>query len=89
MKRKVLFVLPNLEPGGAERLVTVLLNHLPRERLELHIALVARYGLLLDSIPHDVHVHHLRAGRVRRVPYPLLKLVWKPVSEPFVRFMSL
>jgi len=77
VKRKVLFVLPNLEPGGAERLVTMLLQHLPRERLELHIALVARYGLLLDSIPHDVHVHHLRAGRVRRVPYPLLKLAWK------------
>ncbi len=63
-KRRVLFVLPNLEPGGAERLVTILLQHLPRERLELHIALVARYGLLLESLPDDVEVHHLRAGRV-------------------------
>lgn len=77
MKPKVLFVLPNLEPGGAERLVTMLLQHLPRERLELHIALVARYGLLLDRIPDDVQIHHLRAGRVRRVAYPLLRLAWK------------
>jgi glycosyltransferase involved in cell wall biosynthesis len=72
-----LFVLPNLEPGGAERLVTVLLQRLPRDRLDLHLALVARYGLLLDSIPDDVHVHHLRAGRVRRVAYPLLRLAWR------------
>ena len=77
MKPKVLFVLPNLEPGGAERLVTMLLQHLPREKLELHIALVARYGLLLDRIPDDVQVHHLRAGRVRRVAYPLLRLAWR------------
>lgn len=77
MKRKVLFVLPNLEPGGAERLVTILLQHLPRERLELHIALVARYGLLLDWLPADVEVHHLRAGRVRRAPRPLLRLAWR------------
>jgi len=77
VRRKVLFVLPNLEPGGAERLVTMLLQHLPREQLELHIALVARYGLLLESIPDDVEVHHLKAGRVRRVPYPLLRLAWR------------
>lgn len=77
MKRKVLFVLPNLEPGGAERLVTTLLQHLPRSRLELHIALVARYGLLLEQIPEDVGVHHLRAGRVRRAPLPLIRLAWR------------
>jgi glycosyltransferase involved in cell wall biosynthesis len=77
VKRKVLFVLPNLEPGGAERLVTTLLQHLPRERLELHIALVARYGLLLEQIPGDVGVHHLRAGRVRRAPLPLIRLAWR------------
>ncbi len=76
-RRKVLFVLPNLEPGGAERLVTILLQHLPRERFELHIALVARYGLLLESLPDDVEVHHLRAGRVRRVPWPLLRLAYR------------
>ena len=77
MKRKVLFVVPNLEPGGAERVVTKLLQHLPRERLELHLALVARYGLLLDFVPPDVTVHHLKAGRVRRAPLPLIRLVWK------------
>jgi len=70
-------VLPNLEPGGAERLVTTLLQHLPRERLELHLALVARYGLLLETIPDDVVVHHLRAGRVRRAPVPLIRLAWR------------
>ena len=75
--RRVLFVLPNLEPGGAERLVAILLQHLPRDRVEPHIALVARYGLLLESLPPDVQVHHLRAGRVRRVPLPLLRLAYR------------
>ena len=76
-RRRVLFVLPNLEPGGAERLVTRMLRHLPRDRIELHLALVARYGLLLDDVPDEVQVHHLRAGRVRRAARPLISLVWR------------
>ena len=77
MARRVLFVLPNLEPGGAERLVTRMLRHLPRDRIEAHLALVARYGLLLGDVPPEVPVHHLRAGRVRRAARPLISLVWR------------
>ncbi len=75
MKRRVLFVIPSLRLGGAERVVTLLAKHLPRERFELHVALVEAVGEFLAELPADVHVHDLAAGRVRRAVRPLVALI--------------
>jgi glycosyltransferase involved in cell wall biosynthesis len=75
--RKVLFVLADLEPGGAERAIVNLVRHLPRNRFEVHLALVRACGALLEEIPEDVTVHDLAAGRVRRAPLRIARLVWR------------
>ena len=71
---RVLFVIPSLRLGGAERVVTLLANHLPRERFEVHVALVDAVGEFLSELAPDVQVHDLRAGRVRRAVVPLARL---------------
>ena len=43
-RRKILFVIPSLRLGGAERVVALLLANLPRACFELHLALVDRSG---------------------------------------------
>ncbi len=70
----VLFVLPSLEVGGAERVVVRLLRDLPRDRLEPHVALVRRAGPLLRDLPPDVPVHDLGARRVRFAAFPVARL---------------
>ena len=75
MTLRALFVLPSLDVGGAERVVVRLLAALPRERVEPHLALVARSGRLLARVPGDVPLHDLGAGRVRSAPLPLVRLV--------------
>ena len=75
MKRKILFVIPHLEHGGAERVLVLLLQKLPRDRFELHLALVSRQGPLLGDLPADVTVHDLGARRLRRALRPLLRLI--------------
>lgn len=85
--RRVLFVVPHLEPGGAERVVTTLLKALSRERFELHLALVVSRGRLLEEIPADVEVHDLAAGRVRWAPLRILGLVRR--LRPDVVFSTL
>ena len=60
MKRKILFVIPDLQHGGAERVVVRLLEHLPRARFELHLALVQRKGALLSEVPGDIEIHDAR-----------------------------
>ncbi|MFI5317452.1 MAG: glycosyltransferase [Myxococcota bacterium] len=74
-RTRVLFVIPSLRLGGAERVVTLLLQQLPRDRFELHLALVEASGEFLAEIPSDVAVHDLGSGRVRRSIRPLARLV--------------
>lgn len=75
MKKKVLFVLPSLRGGGAERVIVTLLNHFDRRKFELHLALVEKEGAYLKNVPFDVPVYDLAAGRVRNAFKPLLKLI--------------
>ena len=76
-RRRVLFVLPSLLGGGAERVMVILLRHLDRSRFEPHLALVNRTGPYLSEVPLDVPIHDLRSGRVRYALPTLLRLVWK------------
>ncbi len=75
MKRKLLFVIPTLELGGAERVVASLVKELPRDVFDLHLALVKRTGVFLADLPDDVELHDLGADRVRFAFRPLLKLI--------------
>jgi glycosyltransferase involved in cell wall biosynthesis len=72
---RVLFVLTDLHGGGAQQVVLTLLRHLPRERFELHLALVRREGRFVGDVPADVRVHDLAAKRVRSAALPLVRLV--------------
>jgi glycosyltransferase involved in cell wall biosynthesis len=90
--RRVLFLIPNLAHGGAERVVTLLLRELPRERFDLHLALVEKRGEFLAQLPPDVTVHDLGAGRVRRAGRPLVRLTRKlrpDVIVPNLGYMNL
>ena len=72
---RVLVVLSDLYGGGAQRIVLLLLDRLPRESFELHLAVAKRVGPLLDEVPADVEVHDLGAGRVASAALPLVSLV--------------
>ncbi len=72
--RRILVLLASLELGGAERVMTTLFRHLPREHFELHVALVAAKGRLLEELPAHVTVHDLQAERARHLGRPLIRL---------------
>jgi glycosyltransferase involved in cell wall biosynthesis len=84
---RVLFVLPSLEAGGAERVTVRLLTDLPRDRVEPQLALAARTGPLLSELPADVPLHDLGVRRVRYAPAPLLRLI--RTVQPRVVFSNL
>ncbi len=76
-RTRVLFLLPSLGGGGAERVMVRLLQHLDRSRFEPHLALVSAAGPYLKDVPADVPVHDLEAGRVRRAFPAIVKLCWR------------
>ena len=72
----VLFALPSLDAGGAERVATHLLRGLPRDRFDLHLALLRPTGLFLAELPADVTAHRL-GERARYAGPAALRLAWR------------
>jgi glycosyltransferase involved in cell wall biosynthesis len=67
-KRKVLFILNNLEGGGAEVVVVNLLNNLDRNRFQVGLLLLKNEGVYLDRLHSDIEVHVAldKPGRLSR-----------------------
>lgn len=73
----MLLCIPDLEAGGAERVFSVLLQHLDRSSFEIHLAVLRLAGQYMQDVPQDVVIHRLGASRVRYAPLGILRLAWK------------
>ncbi len=76
-KISILFILPDLETGGAERIVTTIANHLDREKFEPKIMLLRKEGGYLAFLNDDVEVIDLKTPRIRHSLIPILKEIRK------------
>jgi hypothetical protein len=74
---RVLFLLQNLEMGGAERVVCHLLEGLDRTCFEPHLAVLDGDGPLRDWVPSDVPLHDLKTRRASRSPWAVCRLIWR------------
>jgi len=86
--RHILFLIPSLRGGGAERVIVTLLRHLDRTRFRLALAVVdmrkAAYG---GDVPEDVEVIDLGCARVRYALPKIVRLIWR--RRPDVVFSTL
>jgi glycosyltransferase involved in cell wall biosynthesis len=76
-RRKVLFLIPSLTGGGAERVFTTLLRHLDRTRFEPQLAALEVKGAYAQDVPYDVVIHNLNVSRVRYALPHIIMLIWK------------
>lgn len=75
---KVLFVVPKLAGGGAERVVVTLLGALDRQRVQPSIAVMDHSQVAPGfAAPADVPVFELGTARLRHALPALLKLIWR------------
>ncbi len=79
MPKKVLFVLPTVSGGGAERVVLNLLRYLDRGKYDLTLLLFKREGVYWDEIPNDIKVVYATSRGHRYVTFPwvLLRLFFE------------
>ncbi|QCX53420.1 glycosyltransferase [Elizabethkingia sp. JS20170427COW] len=80
-KKTIIFILPDLESGGAERIVTTIANHLPREKFIPKIMLMRKEGAYLDLVKDDVEIIDLKVQRIRQSLFPILKEIRKRKPE--------
>lgn len=84
----VLFLIPSLCGGGAERVITTLLKHMDRARFNLVLGVVSMRGAVFASeIPSDVELIDLHCSRVRYALPKIMHLVW--TRRPDVAFSTL
>lgn len=75
-QERVLLLIPHLGHGGAERVMTLLAQHLSRRKYDLHLGLVTQgKDTALPALPASVTVHCLGADRVRGALLPLARLI--------------
>lgn len=83
-KISIIFILPDLETGGAERIVTTIANHLPREKFEPKILLLRKEGGYLELLKEDVEIIDLKIQRIRNSLIPILKEI--KIRKPDIVF---
>lgn len=76
-RKKVLFLVPSLITGGAQRVFSVLLRHLDRARFELHLSVLQGTGPYMKDIPADVTIHELKVSRVRYALPAIIRVIRK------------
>lgn len=86
--RRVLFIIPSLCGGGAERVIVTLLRHLDRSKFRLALAVVdMRSAVFLRDVPTDVELIDLSCTRVRYALYKIVRLIW--LRKPEIVFSTL
>ena len=76
-KLRILFVLPNLRCGGAQRTTVDLLRHLNRNMFEPTLFLLEREGVYFSEVPQDVKIvfgHNSLKYNKYLIPYYLGKI---------------
>lgn len=75
MPRRVLFVIPSLAIGGAERIFALLLRRLDRRRIDPVLALTKASGPLRGELPDDVPVIEMGLANHAGAPWRLTRLI--------------
>lgn len=75
MKKKVLFVMPGLYSGGAEKSLVNLLNLLDYSKLDVDLLLFKKEGLFMNQVPSEVNILNIPIS---------LKYSYSPLDTPYL-----
>ena len=87
-RRKILFIIPSLQGGGSERVITHIVNNLDRNKFDITLALIRGYGQFSGlDIREDIKVIILGSKRVRYSLPKILYVIFK--EDPDIVFSTL
>jgi glycosyltransferase involved in cell wall biosynthesis len=85
---RLLFIIPSLQGGGAEKVIVCLLRYLDRSKYDLALAVVDTNDAIFRSdVPEDVEFIDLHCSRVRFAMPKIAHMIWK--QKPDVVFSTL
>lgn len=57
--KKILFMIINMNVGGTEKALLNMISEMPRDKFEISILMLEKYGDFLEKIPKDINVKYL------------------------------
>jgi|SaaInl8_200m_RNA_FD_contig_111_169589_length_9493_multi_4_in_0_out_0_9 glycosyltransferase involved in cell wall biosynthesis len=87
VKKKILFILPSLRGGGAEKVMSTILKFLDSSKYEITLALVKKEGQFLKDIPEHINIYDLQVNRSRYAIFKIIKLIYR--TKPNTVFSTL
>lgn len=60
MKKKIIFMLINMNVGGTEKALLNMISEMPKEKYDITIFMLEEYGEFLDFIPNEVNIEYLK-----------------------------
>jgi len=84
--KKIAFFLPNLNQGGAEKVMVTLVNELSREKFKITLVLFEKKGHFLNYLKEDVEVIELKTSRIRYSIFKIIPLIFK--MKPDIAFIG-
>jgi glycosyltransferase involved in cell wall biosynthesis len=85
--KKLLFILPSMRGGGAERVILNLCQALDKTKFTILLALVQKEGPYIDLIPADIQIVDLYSRRLRYALLSIINLIKK--EKPDIVFSTL
>ncbi|XOD68505.1 MAG: glycosyltransferase [Flavobacteriales bacterium AspAUS03] len=77
MRKTILFILPNLRAGGAEKVTTLLANYLDRKKFIPKLLLFQKEGIYLNILKNDIEIIEISVSRIRYSLFKILKTIKK------------
>jgi glycosyltransferase involved in cell wall biosynthesis len=87
MKKKILFIMPRLTIGGAQKVVSIVLRHLDSSKFDLVLCVLEAQGKYMAELPADIRLINLQTKRVSHAFFKLLKVIRD--TRPDVVFSAL
>lgn len=82
MKKKVIFMVINMNVGGTERALLNMMAEMPEDKYEITIMMLEKYGEFLDLVPDRVRVKYLDS-------YQEMKdILNKPPKEVVIKYLN-
>lgn len=75
--KTILYILPDLNQGGAERVITTLCNELDRSKFCPKLVLFKKEGYYLNHLKDDVEIIELNVSRIRYSIFKIVPLIRK------------
>jgi glycosyltransferase involved in cell wall biosynthesis len=78
MKKKILFMVINMNIGGTEKALLNMINEMPKDKYDITILMLEKYGGFLESIPNWVNIKYFHGyknvkGTINNPPLQTIK----------------